>query len=318
MSATDLFNAICADPEDDELRLQYADEVRAFDPDHAAFIRLQVGIAALRRRCVAASPDRRIWPWFPEEESQAGALLSKNRLRWIRDLIKFARSRRADLVEFDRGFPAQIEVEPHTFVTNADALFQIAPIRHINFTQPVDEHGHLRRQRDGSLPPFPIDELLARPHLARLDSIGFSHAAFVSSGPHTVGTAATIARCPHLTRCVYLAFVLTPIKESDLIELAEGPLTGKMLGISIRDVGECTSNENHTNGKEYLYTEFGEKWLDVERRVGYVPWLHRSHNGDSRLDARYHFDHTPGVPRYAPGTKPPERAWYEVPPLRCR
>lgn len=309
MKKQDLLIAICGNPESDALRLEYANEITASDPEHAEFIRLQIAIAALRRQHARASSDRRIWPYFPKDEDRASVLLRKNRGRWAEGIARF--TRRLQLVEFDRGFPTCIEMQPHVFVADAGTVFETAPIRHINFTQPLDERGHLARTPKGDLVPFPIDQLLGCPQLAHLDSIGFAHAALEPSRPPIVGTAAKIAQCPHLIRCLHLTFILTLVSERDLVALAEGPLTGRMFGISIPNVGECAHIERGKQGGDYLVTDFSSPWRDVEHRLGYIPWLHPSHNGVDRLDVRWHLENG-GAPRYPAGSRPIQDAWYEI------
>lgn len=311
MNTDELLDQICRQPESDELRLQYAEMIESTDPEHAAFIRLQIEITNERRRQIRASADRRIWPYLPRQEQAAGELLQRNGPRWVEDILKFTRRGIMSLVEFDRGFPCKIEMQPQMFIASADAVFRTAPIRHIDFVQPLDELGHILQERDGSDVRFPMDLLLACSQLERLDSLGFSHAAL------TGGDYFKLAQCRHLTRCVYLAFIGTQPTVRDLITLASGATTGKMLGIGIRNLGERTWIQRDASGADYLYTEFSKAWRDVEHGLGYVPWLHQSHNGDCRLDARWQFEHG-GVPRFPARSLPALESWYDVPPLLLR
>ncbi|VTU01084.1 leucine-rich repeat-containing protein typical subtype : Leucine-rich repeat-containing protein typical subtype OS=Herpetosiphon aurantiacus (strain ATCC 23779 / DSM 785) GN=Haur_4051 PE=4 SV=1: LRR_7: LRR_6: LRR_6: LRR_6 [Gemmataceae bacterium] len=112
-----LYRAILAAPDDDTLRLVYADAVEeAGDPRRAAFIRTQVQLAHV--------PD-----WDPawvrvrhhERDLMPGA--------WARDLpalpdgLDWARD------PFRRGLPAHVEVEDAgTFLTHADDLFEQYPV----------------------------------------------------------------------------------------------------------------------------------------------------------------------------------------------
>lgn len=305
MNDKNVLSEICRDPENDELRLAYAKLIQPTDPDRAEFIRLQLEIAALRRQEIQASNDRRSYPWCPELERRAEELLCNNRLRWTQDLERLVTRR--SRIRFDRGFPAQIEIEAHLFAARANTLFQVTPVRHIDLAQPIDAHGYDRRD------PLPIEQVLSCAQLSRVDSLGFVRAIFAPSSRTGQGAVAQLARCPHLTRCAYIAFVSTEVTEGDLLDLAAGELTSGMLGISKPDVGEVATIVYGEDGTRSLATTFDKKWRDVERSSGYIPWLHRSHNGDSRFDVRWLIKHA-GFPKFRPHA-PPEDAWYDVPPL---
>ncbi|HWU89389.1 MAG TPA: hypothetical protein VN253_19145 [Kofleriaceae bacterium] len=302
MNINDLFQKICEDPESDELRLEYARLIEPSDPDHAELIRFQIEVTADRRRGTR----------YYGLETKERHLLEANQARWARNIAKFTPHGQTEQIEFDRGFPAQIEMQPAVFAEYADFIFRLAPIRHIDFIRPLDEDGHLLCGDDGTPVPFPIDQVLACPQLSRLDSIGFVNVTLKPSHPGVPGDVTKIARCPHLTRCVSLNFAFTVINTHGSVELAQGELTGKMLVV----VHPLTMGERHfqtydEHGDEYIGTEFPEEWRDLERRLGYIPWLHPSHNGTNRFDARWHLEHGK-LPKYPPGS-PPKDEWYQVP-----
>ncbi len=300
MTIDDLFQQICENPENDALRLEYARLIEPSDPDHAELIRFQIEVAADRKRGTR----------FYGLEATERHLLEANQARWARNIAKFAAHGFPDRVEFDRGFPAQLDMHPDVFVEYADLIFRLAPIRHVDFIKPYDEDGELLRDDDGKLVPFPMDRLLACPQLARLDSVGFTNVELDFGGPGYSVDGPKIARCPHLTRCLYLNFRSTLISARDWLALAEGELTRKMLVIWPLDVGEQRVHDQDGGG-EYVRVDFADKWKDVERRLGYIPWLHPSHNASNRYDLRWHFEHGK-VPRYPPGS-PPKDEWYDVP-----
>jgi uncharacterized protein (TIGR02996 family) len=303
MRIEQVFQAICENPEDDELRLEYAKLIEGTDPAHAKLIRVQIKYADDRRGGLRA------YGWEGDEEG----LIRRHGARWARDIAKFAAYGLPDRVEFDRGFPARLKMHPNVFVEYADLLFRLAPIRHVDFVQPYDEDNQDVRDEDGNLAPYPMDRILACSQLSRLDSVGFVNVMLTLGNPGDPGDVAKIARCPHLTRCVYLNFAFTTISRHDFLELAEGELTSKMLVVApLRSsIGEQHVNDFDERGDEYTGTVFSEEWRAVERRLGYIPWLHPSHNGVNRFDARWHFAHGK-LPKYPPGS-PPKEEWYDVP-----
>lgn len=301
MNIEDVFRAICENPEDDEPRLEYAKLIEGSDPAHAKLIRIQIKYADERR-----GGSRR----YGSEGDEEG-LIRRHGARWARDIAKFTPHGQTELMEFDRGFPSQIEMQPGVFAEYADLIFRLAPIRHIDFVNPLDEDGKVIRNEEGNPARFPMDRVLVCPQLSRLDSIGFVNVKLKLGNPEDPGDVAKIARCPHLTRCVHLNFAFTTISDHDFLELAEGELTSKMLVVTPLDVGEQHVNAFDERGDEYTGTVFSEEWRAVERRLGYIPWLHPSHNRTNRFDARWRLEHGER-PRYPPGS-PPRDEWYDVP-----
>jgi uncharacterized protein (TIGR02996 family) len=301
MNIEHVFQTICENPEDDEPRLEYAKLVEGSDPAHAELIRIQLKYA----------DERRLGSRFYGSEGDEEGLIQAHGARWARDIAKFTPHGQIELIEFDRGFPSKIEMQPDLFVEYADLVFRLAPIRHIDFVKPLDEAGELLCDEAGNLVPFPMERLLACPQLSRLDSVGFVNVKLRLGRPGDPGDVSLVARCPHLTRCVYLNFAFTTISDHDFLELAEGELTSKMLVVKPLDVGERHVYEYDERGYEYIGTVFSEEWRAVERRLGYIPWLHPSHNGTNRFDARWYLERGK-LPKYPPGS-PPREEWYDVP-----
>jgi uncharacterized protein (TIGR02996 family) len=96
MRKADFVAAICASPEDDALRLVYADWLDENGEEaRAEFIRLQLQMEGLHRR----EPARRAL------EERANTLLKEHRETWLRELPEWARKH----AEFRRGFVHHIE-----------------------------------------------------------------------------------------------------------------------------------------------------------------------------------------------------------------
>jgi uncharacterized protein (TIGR02996 family) len=301
MNINEIFQKICETPENDELRLQYARLIEPSDPEHAELIRFQIEVAA----------DRRQGSRYYGLETKERHLLEANRARWAHNIAKVSAHGQPEQIEFDRGFPAHIRMHPEMFVEYADVVFRLAPVQHIDFIKPYGEDGELLTDEDGNLVPFPLDRVLSCPQLSRLESVGFVNVKLELGFPDAPGDVAKIARCPHLTRCVYLNFAFTTVTEDDYLALAEGELTRKMLVVAPSEVGERRVHDLEVGQGEYVRTDFSDQWKAVERRLGYIPWLHPSHNGVNRYDARWHLEHGK-LPKYPPGS-PPRPEWYEIP-----
>lgn len=292
MSIDDVYRAICENPEDDALRLEYAELIEPSDPVHAACIRQQINEAQIARGTTSV----RI-----RTDPELGVLQSDED-RWTHNLAKFARcwGGRHTQIIFHRGFPAFIEVDPFMFLEYAELLFRLAPLRHIRISDPWNE--------DGPHPELPVDEILACPQLARLDSFGFTQTQL----PEDIFTK--IAACPHLTRCQFLKFEWHAGNSFDFRALLDGELTRKMLRIHSGNVqfqGEHTQDFEEIDG-DFTRTFFRESGKEAERRHGYIPWLHPSQNRVDWQNAVYFVER--GIyPKFPAGSLPPKPEWYDVP-----
>jgi uncharacterized protein (TIGR02996 family) len=322
MTIEDVFKGICENPENDELRVQFADLVEDADPDQATYIRLELTEAQRRRAGLPSYPGEGCSG--PEAARQYQSLI-RHEERWAHNLSRFLPKRhsdgppRSDGLMFDRGFPSRISIHPFVFLEYADLLFRLAPIRHIRFREPYDMEeffpGPVPRRADGTLEPFPLDEILAMPQLARLDSFGFQYLpADEEAFPKDMWRK--VAACPHLTRCRVLDIGRThySVRISDLELLAAGPLTQKMIQLEpwgvASDLGEQEVLDVE-NGYEVTKTVFSERGKELERKHGYIPWLHRSHCQYDRDDIAYHVERG-ALPKY-PADSPPQSDWYEFP-----
>lgn len=115
---------ICEQPDDDTVRLVYADWLEECgQAPRAAFIRTQVEIANTppgtdadeRRRAVLFARRDELW-------KAHGA-------RWLEPFSPFARKE-----SFDRGFVRAVEVPANLFLQNAERWFAITPLTRVKFT----------------------------------------------------------------------------------------------------------------------------------------------------------------------------------------
>ena len=302
MNIEQAFRAICENPEDDQPRLAYATLIEGSDPARAQFIRWQLDYAEGRRHGVI----------YGGGMADKYNLLPRHGARWVHDIAKYVANGDPSNVAFDRGFPIQVRMHPEIFVEYADLIFRLAPLRFIDFVQPYNEDFQPLRDDKDDLLPYPMERLLACPQLSRLDSIGFVHCELKLGFPGQPGDIAKVARCPHLTRCLALNLRSTHITDHDYIELAEGVLTGKMIEVfPLRHAGEQRVQDIEIGMGEYIRTDFSEEWRGLERRLGYIPWLHPSHNNVHGYDRRWYLEHGK-LPKYPPGS-PQRPEWYAIP-----
>ncbi len=126
MTHDDFLQAIIAEPDDNALRWAYSDWLEEIgDHDRAEFIRLQ---------CRFADPNLKGPPRW-KVRAAIHRLLRKNETIWLGDVPTLA-----SRWEFRRGFIEFVEMDTARFLTEAEALFRCAPIRHVKL---VDYPAHL-------------------------------------------------------------------------------------------------------------------------------------------------------------------------------
>jgi uncharacterized protein (TIGR02996 family) len=183
-----LLAAICAQPEDDVVRLVYADWLEENGADaRAEFIRLQIELARL-------SEDDPRRPGLRQREAD---LLAEHRKGWWAALPRLAGISWGD---FERGFVTSITAEDEpTFDRQAPDLFAAAPVRRLR----------LRRVGTGEVWEFSggprsfrqdytgVERLATSPHLARITHLDLGGAMIGAAGvraltasPHLAGLAA--------------------------------------------------------------------------------------------------------------------------------
>jgi uncharacterized protein (TIGR02996 family) len=118
-----LLKAICQSPEDDVVRLVYADWLEENgDAERARFIRVQCRLASLPRFDLERY----------ELEGEESALRVKHGKKWLKPLAKITTN-----VEFQRGFPHRFALPAAKFVAKGEELFAAAPtLREYRVLQP--------------------------------------------------------------------------------------------------------------------------------------------------------------------------------------
>jgi uncharacterized protein (TIGR02996 family) len=172
MSRDDAFlQAILAAPEDDTPRLVYADWLDENGrPERAEFIRAQIELARL-----------------PEDDPRREGLQERERAlhrahedAWLGEVGKLL-----SVPVFRRGFVERGAIGARQFLTNAERLFRLAPVRHLKLLRlpqmtdgpkQVAASAHLANLRgldlgNSMLGDRKLEELLSSPHLGGLTSL---------------------------------------------------------------------------------------------------------------------------------------------------
>jgi uncharacterized protein (TIGR02996 family) len=200
--------AIVEDPDDDAVRLIYADWLEENgQPERAEFIRIQCTLAGR----VSARQSL-------ELQRRQHRLLAEYGTDWVGPLQPLLHD-----WAFERGFPCRIRLEAETFFTSVDEVFQWAPIQHVQLYWGMAPP-HIRA-RD-------IPRLVACPYLHRLLSLDLE-GSYLSSG-----VAQALAACDSLTRLTTLNLSGNHIGDGGVRALAASELLTRLthLDLSNNDI----------------------------------------------------------------------------------
>lgn len=201
--------AIIAEPEDDTLRLVYADWLEEnSQPERATFVRAQVWEAQ-------AEPDS---PEARKHKTTAGRVTNAQKAEWAKTV-----SSRVSEWRFARGFVEHIATHAASFPRNAAALFAAEPIRSIRvirfaFSTPSPE----------SLTLKPFFEI---PELARVTRLDF-RGVHLSEG----GDFDPMTECRYLGNLTDLCLRETPVPPGWLGTMLVGPAFPALTGLDLTDV----------------------------------------------------------------------------------
>lgn len=297
MKINDVYREICDNPHDDAPRLEFARLIEPSDRTWAAFIRHEIDATNMYR--AGDVPDTYQTP------SAAS--------RWAAPLLPLAARGMIHNIKFHRGFPSLIQMHPGVFAEYGEQIFKLAPIRHVDFAAPYDEEGNIYVDERGRDEKFPIDQVLASPAVARLESIGLELLRLPRDW------AKQVVACPRLDNCMYLSLHRSVHTHGDLIELLESPAMRKLVFLRSKYVGGdgessklgLHSARSHGQGGPETTTYFyGELTKTLEAKYGYIPWLHVK--GMQRLDLHWYVANG-RYPKFPAGSLPPKDEWYEVP-----
>lgn len=247
----ELLEAILARPDDDDLRLVYADVLaEEGDSEQAEFIQ---GAIALHR---AHTKDAAL-------HARVEALSTKHGTRFAGPIAEHAKS-----WSFERGLVSEIRVDPLVLSAHAELLLSCAPVRRISLDAPSLEHAadlddelkiaceaatllascpHLSRitemdAGDGSFGPMGDEDaaglqcFLASPHLTNLATLIVDSYGQPGAAP---SIAAAHARLPALRTLTFVSSSGTSVGDAGAIALAASPLCARLEVLEIwgGDVG---------------------------------------------------------------------------------
>jgi uncharacterized protein (TIGR02996 family) len=220
MKGDDLLAAVLRDPDDEAVRLVYADWLEERGDPRGEFIRVQCELARIdaARPVILSAHTSCSWgmwealadavdvPGRAELEAREAALLEEHEDEWAGDLSDLG----VNDWEFRRGFVECITLPAENYLENAAALARVAPLRDVEVEEidgriadlaALPELGRLRSlalhgsQQDE---PEGIQPLAASPHLAGLKHLEIRYHYFGDAG------AAALAASRHLTELVTL------------------------------------------------------------------------------------------------------------------
>jgi uncharacterized protein (TIGR02996 family) len=252
-----LLRRVTDNPEDDEARLAFAAHVRTSEPERAKFIEHQIE-EAVRRRA------KRGW-----RDTNKHPLLARHEAEWTRTIAKYAKR-----WEFDRGFVTKVTIDPDLFLEYGDYLFVLAPIRAVEFVP--SEEGE-----------FPMTKVAGTPLLQRLDAITFLVPSLTESDLETLASSSYLSRAQvigssylNVSPRVYEAFAARP-ETRKLLSLG---FSRNFPGDSLQE----TDRVDYWGAPIMDWTGLQPEGHELERKFGYVPWLHPKENGCEPFDASYY------------------------------
>jgi hypothetical protein len=281
----ELLAAILADPDDDALRRQYAAWMRVQPP---ATRRAREYRGGWVEELYESSSSPELAAWYIDAQLNVHEAFRKDPRTDVRPLLlrngyqRELLPLRAGLVggygNYDlftvndfteqwfyvRGFIEHLAIKAPAFLTFADFLYQLAPLRHLTFTysRPV------------------LSELMASPHLARLHSIFLPNRMptnhYTRLNELTDDDVRVIAQSPHLGKLAYLdledATDLTP-RALDHLALSLHLTSLSCLRLDVYAYDRVWGN--YGDYRQRLIEHRIERWRDeLEARHGYLPWLH--------------------------------------------
>ena len=227
-TAAELYAAILADPDNLELRLQYADAVADTDPEHAELIRLQLEKERLGRQA------RRLPPDLSRHQRRLALSIGPRIARDVAPLVTSWQLR--------RGFPELVKMTAESFLRTGAEVYRRAPVRHLILTDLVGhldavvESPLLRRLSSLDLTANPIgddgvERLVRSPHLGGIRFLSLSGTDTGKRGAEALAASQTL---PNLQ---YLDFI------GNAVELTPRPagqdaISGELIGVDYPVFGQ--------------------------------------------------------------------------------
>jgi len=238
-----LYRQILANPEDEKLRVRFAELLLRRNDPRADLIEAQLIIADMR-----SSGD--VTPREVTYTKKAAALISAHP-EWAEPVLRLG----ARKAIFRRGFVEQIEIDVPTFVTKAEQFYAVAPILHLTL---VDAKGR-------------CGELAACPHLARIRSI------ILHGNGLEDGDVEALVVSPHLGKLRYLDLSRNRISNRGVEMIAAATKTRLPLlvycNLTLNPCDDPVDNRVYLDDNRWTWepTPFGQA---LEAKYGTLPWLH--------------------------------------------
>jgi uncharacterized protein (TIGR02996 family) len=245
MTHDDAFlQAISESPEDETPRLVYADWLEEHSqPQRAELIRVECALAGLlatapvryrleyRGRqllCISDGVFRFEGRLAPELERRDCELLATHASEWAEPVRRFV-----GYAGFRRGFVEEVGMRGRAFLSRAEDIFPLAPIRHVSFS---------------GVPPVLMPLLTASPYLSRLRSLRLAHNRIGPRG------ARCLAESPHLSRLHTLDLTHCRIEDIGLAALLSSPCLPQLTALHLwnNDLGEASVGPLVCSGLDYL------------------------------------------------------------------
>jgi uncharacterized protein (TIGR02996 family) len=227
MSRESLLRAIIEHPEDDALRLVYADWLEEHgEADRSEFVRAQIERDRLGRPAIGChfGPVRNLARLTAAQAKRRDKLLAREKVLWERNKKAWQAELPVlsgiDWSDPDRGFVEEVTAENFAaFRRHAHRLFDLTPLRGLRFgpAERFPEPQDVKADSGVRLAEFPA--------LARLRHLEFHGSALGGRG------ASALARSPHAANLVSLEMSMSLVDDAGAAALAESPHLGNLRGL---------------------------------------------------------------------------------------
>jgi uncharacterized protein (TIGR02996 family) len=256
--------AIIDEPDDDALRLIYADWLMEQSNPRGEFIRLQVeltrpGLPAAMQGQYRARVRELLeanWEAWVSPLRQAIAAPPKWAEAWLTGGFVSE-----GLWKFRRGFVEELQLHLTTFAEAAERIYRLTPLRHLKVKRsfpPGLPAAHGLQER---LTVEDVERFAACPYLAYLVALDFSD--FYYAGLPDPETVAELASSPHLKRLTTLSLYGTNVGDGAIAALAQASWLGQLKWLNLA----------HTN-----MTGQGLRALCATPHVPALRWLRLANN----------------------------------------
>jgi uncharacterized protein (TIGR02996 family) len=233
LSDAELLAAVLREPDAVAPRLRYAEALEARHDPRGELIRVQ---------CALAAQDQ---PALRERER---ALLSEHRARWVAPLEGIA-----DQLVFRRGFVEHLVTDASRFLREAERLFALEPVQHLDLTQASAAFARF----------------VSSPWLARLRSLSVRGCGIGNSG------AGALAKAPGAAGLRWLDLSKNGLSREGVEALAASAHLSRCRWLDLGEVDFDPREEPSIgSGGEVAFALLPEIGRQLEQRYGRREWFH--------------------------------------------